>query len=235
MPKNIKNLIALNRALLERSEKLFSKPYHVLICNHEFVVHPGVFSPAYADGTEFFAERLPYREGEVFLEIGCGIGATAVFAALRGAKEVLAVDINPLAVTNTRENARIHGVSGIVTTRVSDVFSNVPGRKYDTIYWNMPFLEVPNNYRYRSMLERSLFDPGYRLNERFILESPQFLTPKGRVLIGFGNIGNTRRLQSNANRAGFNTCRQISARTSLIEAGPRSSLLKFVLLQLRFR
>jgi release factor glutamine methyltransferase len=225
----------LNRALLERSENLFSKPYHVMICGKEMVVHPGVFSPAYADGTEFFTEKLPYREGESFLEIGCGIGATAIFAALRGAREVVAVDINPLAVANTRENARIHGVGSVVSTTVSDIFSAVPKQRFDTIYWNMPFLRVPENYRYRSMLERSVFDPGYHLNERFLAEAPRYLAPKGRLLIGFGDLGDMDRLRANTKKAGFGPCRQLAARSSRIEAGPKGARLRFVLLQLSMR
>jgi len=45
------------------------------------------------------------------LDYGCGSGILAIAAALHGAREVTAVDIDPAAVAATRDNARANGVS----------------------------------------------------------------------------------------------------------------------------
>ena len=87
------------------------------------MIHPKVFSPKFFSSTDVFSEIFPYRRGDHLLEIGCGCGATAVLAALKGATEVVAVDINPHAVKNTRANVRLHDVDALVDVRESDVFS----------------------------------------------------------------------------------------------------------------
>lgn len=55
------------------------------------------------------------RPGMATLDLGCGSGILAVAAALLGARPVLALDTDPIAVTATRENAERNGVADIVT------------------------------------------------------------------------------------------------------------------------
>ncbi len=49
------------------------------------------------------------------IDYGCGSGILAVAAALLGASRVMAVDIDPQALTATLENARLNKVSEIIT------------------------------------------------------------------------------------------------------------------------
>jgi ribosomal protein L11 methyltransferase len=49
------------------------------------------------------------------LDFGSGSGILAIGAAIRGARVVHAVEIDPLAVDNARENARLNGASERVT------------------------------------------------------------------------------------------------------------------------
>jgi SAM-dependent methyltransferase len=54
---------------------------------------------------------LPARiKGRRVLDFGCGLGMQSVALALRGAGEVLGVDINPRALEHGAELARTHGV-----------------------------------------------------------------------------------------------------------------------------
>lgn len=48
------------------------------------------------------------------LDLGTGTGILAIASALMGAKEVLAVDINPLCVKTAEKNVRLNGVEDIV-------------------------------------------------------------------------------------------------------------------------
>ncbi len=50
-------------------------------------------------------------EGRTVLDYGCGSGILAVAAALLGAKRVIATDIDPQALTATRDNAARNGVA----------------------------------------------------------------------------------------------------------------------------
>jgi release factor glutamine methyltransferase len=77
------------------------------------------------------------REGDRVLDLGCGSGVGAVFAA-GVAREVLAVDISPAAINNTKENCRLFGREN-VTVAHSDMFSNVDG-KFNLILANPPYI-----------------------------------------------------------------------------------------------
>jgi release factor glutamine methyltransferase len=182
------------RSILEMSAEVGSE-YEVKVCDLDFIVLPNVLSPKYFSSTEFLCRKIPFYVSDTFLEIGAGIGAISIFAALRGAKSVVSVDINPDAVNNTILNSAKHAVSGTVDCRISDIFSAIsPDESFRTIFWNIPFVFVEESYIYRSMLERAVFDPGYKMTRRFVSESRKYLVPGGRILIGFGDFGDIDRL-----------------------------------------
>jgi ribosomal protein L11 methyltransferase len=54
------------------------------------------------------------RSGDRVLDLGTGSGILAIAAAKLGASEVLALDIDPMAVASARENVQRNGVSGVV-------------------------------------------------------------------------------------------------------------------------
>ena len=56
-----------------------------------------------------FLERV-MRGGEAVLDYGCGSGILAIAAAKLGARDVGAVDIDPVAIEVTRQNASANGV-----------------------------------------------------------------------------------------------------------------------------
>lgn len=60
-----------------------------------------------------FNETALQPNGKV-LDVGCGSGVLGIAAALFGAKQVISLDIDPIAIAVTTENATINGVSGIV-------------------------------------------------------------------------------------------------------------------------
>ncbi len=60
----------------------------------------------------WIARHAPSSPGwQRVLDYGCGSGILAIAAALHGADEVVAVDIDAAAVTATRDNARANGVA----------------------------------------------------------------------------------------------------------------------------
>jgi ribosomal protein L11 methyltransferase len=66
-------------------------------------------------------ERLVYEEqalarGGGVLDVGCGSGVLGIAAALFGAPKVVAIDIDPIAIAVTSENAAINGVTAVVAT-----------------------------------------------------------------------------------------------------------------------
>jgi release factor glutamine methyltransferase len=88
--------------------------------------------------------RLGKGGGKCLLEIGCGSGAIAIAAALRG-WEVIACDINPLAVAATIGNAIEHGCQDDVAIHEGGPGevgrSWIPNDGADIIVWNLPYLD----------------------------------------------------------------------------------------------
>ena len=99
------------------------------------VIYPGVYKPL--ENEQSCVEYC--NEGDRVLDLGCGSGVCAAFAA-GVAREVVAVDISPAAVDNTRENCRRFGREN-VTVKQSDMFTNVDG-KFNLILANPPYIEA---------------------------------------------------------------------------------------------
>lgn len=77
---------------------------------------PGVvFGNGLHPTTRHCLELLLLRAGQGplggVMDLGCGTGILACAAALLGAEEVLAVDLNPLCVQTTQKNADLNGLS----------------------------------------------------------------------------------------------------------------------------
>jgi ribosomal protein L11 methyltransferase len=75
--------------------------------------------------------------GHRVLDIGCGSGVLSIGAKLLGAREVVAIDIEPLAVEVTKENALVNGVelTAICGDGLSDISAQV--EKPDVVLSNI--------------------------------------------------------------------------------------------------
>jgi putative methylase len=75
--------------------------------------------------------------GKSVLDLGCGTGRLALGACFLGAKEVVGVDVDPLAIRTASENSRNLGLSACVQWVNANV-SSVVGC-FDTVLMNPPF------------------------------------------------------------------------------------------------
>ncbi len=73
--------------------------------------------------------------GRRVLDLGCGNGVLAIAAKLLGAAEVVAVDVDPQAISVAEQNARNAHIE--IDARTADV-RDVTGR-FDTVLMNPPF------------------------------------------------------------------------------------------------
>ena len=161
------------------------------LMERDFWVNPDVFPPNVFLSTTFFSQDLQYPVGGSFWELGCGTGVTAVIAALRGCKRVLASDISLKATENAKQNVRLHAVSSIVTVRCGDLFDVLQnGEKFDVIYWNSNFIHVPEDYVFERDVHRAFADAGYKSHAQFLKQAPEHLEADGRILLGFSSQGN---------------------------------------------
>ena len=164
---------------------------------------PGVFWPRPGTGTEWYTTAIPYRNAPRFLEIGCGAGVTAVWAALHGCGHVTATDVVESAVRNTALNAARHGVDDRVRALRSDVFSDLaPDERFDLVFWNCSVIEAPEDFEFTRDVEWAIFDRGYSALRRYLGEVHDRLTPGGRALVTFNSLGDQRRIEETARQAG---------------------------------
>lgn len=112
--------------------------------NLHIAVHPPILIPRHE--TEEWVDTLIQRLKDVtsikkILDIGTGSGAIAIALAKHFPQaQVMAVDINPQAISLTAKNAEINGVKNI-TGILSDLFDNIPAdEKFDLIVSNPPYI-----------------------------------------------------------------------------------------------
>jgi release factor glutamine methyltransferase len=149
------------------------------------------------------------RESDRVLDMGTGSGVNAILAASKAA-EVVAVDINPVAVEAARNNAAYNGVADRIEIRRSDVFSNVDG-EFDLIIFDPPF----RWFTPRDLLEAATADESYQAMTTFFREARRHLTLDGRMLIFFGSSGDLAYLKRLIEKGGF--AAEVVAEQALVE------------------
>ena len=98
---------------------------------------PGIFSYRSTDiGTALLAKHIPDCTGLKVLDLGCGSGVVSLVAFERGAKSVLALDVNAVAVTVTSRNFYLKSLSGI--GRCTNLTEGVE-EEFDLVLSNPPF------------------------------------------------------------------------------------------------
>ena len=157
-----------------------------------FKVPDGVQPPK--AGSRFFAEHLHVRTGERVLEIGGGLGLSAVLAARAGAR-VVATDVVPAAVEAMRANAAMNGVT--LDVRLGDCYAPVAGERFDLVCSNAPQMPTPPG-RERDDSEAAADNggwDGWRLLDRVIAGAADHLVPGGRCVFSiFAFLGRKRAL-----------------------------------------
>ena len=105
--------------------------YHFGGCEMHLEVNDTVFQPTLT--TRVLAQCVRINHGASVLDLGCGVGALAVVAALKGAGHVDAVDVMAQAVPLVEANARRNGVGDRVDAFSGDLFAAIGARRYDVI------------------------------------------------------------------------------------------------------
>ncbi|MCG7375989.1 50S ribosomal protein L11 methyltransferase [Paenibacillus sp. ACRSA] len=75
--------------------------------------------------------------GEEVIDVGTGSGILAIGAVQLGAKHVLALDLDPVAVSSAKENAHLNGLDDRITVKESDLLS-VLGSEDPTLGVKLP-------------------------------------------------------------------------------------------------
>jgi release factor glutamine methyltransferase len=145
---------------------------------------PGVFRPI--SDTWLLAralERERLEPGARVLDLCSGSGALAIHAALRGPRDVTAVEVSRRAALTIRANAALNGVR--VRVRRGDLLAAVAGERFDAIVSNPPYVPAPADELPARGLARA-WDAGRdgrALLDRICAQAAAHLRPGGRLLV----------------------------------------------------
>ncbi|MWA08953.1 HemK2/MTQ2 family protein methyltransferase [Streptomyces sp. BA2] len=178
---------------------------------------PGVYTPQ--DDTELLARALCREDigtGTDVLDLGTGSGALAVHAARLGAR-VTAVDIAWRAVLTARLNAV--AARQRITVLKGDLTAAVPGRSYDFVASNPPYVPSPSRRLPRRGAARSwdAGQDGRAVVDRICDAAPEALRPGGVLLMVHSALCGTEDTLRRLSKAGLETS---VADRALIPLGP---------------
>ncbi len=109
----------------------------------EYIIHmdPGMaFGTGTHETTKLCVQAIEdyVKEGDLLLDIGCGTGILSIAGVKSGANEAIGVDLDPLAVKASEENAELNSVTGQTTFIEGDLLSSLPeGTKADIVVANI--------------------------------------------------------------------------------------------------
>ncbi|MEM6756469.1 MAG: methyltransferase [Planctomycetota bacterium] len=170
-------------------------------------VSPTVFSP---DARLTYAPTLMARtmpadlSGRRVLDLGTGCGVLAIAAALRGAAEVVAVDLSEDAVADTAANvASVERAGrlprGVVRPIVGDLYDALPpdAGRFDLILGNLPIAADARPWHELGPIAQTL--------DRCIIGLHTHLQPDGQAMIGWASFGPPNVMPDLLDRAGLRT------------------------------
>ncbi len=126
------------RILYPASEKYLSKERSFSYNGTTVTVFPGVFHPGFFYSTKLLLKYIQNLElqKKYVLELGAGTGLISIIAANKGGY-VTASDISLTAVYNIEKNVKMTNAN--VEVVHSDLFDDIPQRRYDYIIINPPY------------------------------------------------------------------------------------------------
>jgi release factor glutamine methyltransferase len=175
-------------AMINRTE-----PFETTVAGVEISVLPHVY-PGGID-SELMSEAILPTKGLRVLDLCTGTGIVAIKAAMDGAQEVLAVDLNPEAVKNAILNAEKFKLDNI-EVREGSLFEPVGETRFDVISIVPPFTgKKPAN-----KTEICFWDENNETTRRFFAEYKQHLSPDGKVFLAWANFSSVELIENLARK-----------------------------------
>lgn len=151
----------------------------------------------------FIAELVPQQFSpwiedpeavENILELCTGSGCLAIMMADAFPNAVVdAVDISADALAVAERNIRDYKLEGRVNPIASDLYQNVPFKKYDLIVTNPPYVnsasmgKLPQEYLREPQIALDGGSDGMDLVRKIIAGAADYLTPDGVLMVEIGN------------------------------------------------
>lgn len=131
---------------------------------------------------------------ENILELCTGSGCLAIMMADAFPNSVVdAVDISADALAVAEHNIRDYQLEGRVNPILSDLYANVPFKKYDLIVTNPPYVNaasmaaLPPEYLHEPQIGLAGGSDGMDLVRKIVEGAADYLTPNGILMVEIGN------------------------------------------------
>ncbi|MES2018862.1 MAG: 50S ribosomal protein L3 N(5)-glutamine methyltransferase [Pseudomonadota bacterium] len=151
----------------------------------------------------FIAELVPQQFSpwvddpyavENILELCTGSGCLAIMMADAFPNSVVdAIDISKDALAVAERNIRDYKLEGRVNPIASDLYQNVPFKKYDMIITNPPYVnsnsmsKLPQEYLHEPQIALDGGSDGMDLVRKIVAGAAERLTPNGILMVEIGN------------------------------------------------
>lgn len=165
-------------------------------------VTPEIYEPS--DDSFLLMKYSKVLKGNV-LDIGCGCGIQALVNAKHNPDNfVFGIDINRAAVECSRYNAFTNEIKN-ASFAVSDIFDNVPEKRFDAMVFNPPYLPTTKQEKISSELNHA-FDGGFDgrlIIDRFLFEFERHLSEDGRIFLVHSSLNRPEKTVSILEERGF--------------------------------
>lgn len=135
----------------------------------------------------------PNRVGAA-LDLCTGSGCLAILLAHAYPNaEIDAADISADALAVAQRNVRDYGLDGRINLVRSDLFGNLPEKRYDLIVCNPPYVTttamecLPPEYRHEPPLALAGGDDGMDAVRAILAKAPRYLGPNGVIVVEIGH------------------------------------------------
>ena len=159
---------------------------------YRFYVDERVIVPRSFIGELLLAGKVPL--GPAMLDLCTGSGCLAIVAAMqREDTRVDAADISQEALEVARRNVREYRLEDRVRPVQSDLFSALPGRTYDLILSNPPYVKaasmrtLPEEYRREPELALASGADGLEHTRTILAQAARHLNPGGLLMVEIGH------------------------------------------------
>lgn len=143
-----------------RENSSLDLPRQITIAQTTVVACPGVFNPdprITRSCLHLVKSMISVRDKSV-LDVGTGVGVLAIIAAMQGARSVVAIDPDALAIQCATANIRRHNLMDKIRVEQASFVPLQGVENYEVILANLPFLDNarPLVITYEIFLERVL-------------------------------------------------------------------------------
>jgi methylase of polypeptide subunit release factors len=158
-------------------------PYSCTFGDAQLVIDEDVFCPTFTKVSPLLLGAVDFKQGDRVLDAFAGSGAFGVNAALRGATEVVSIDISKKAIECVQKNVGTNEVA--IEARLGTVKERVrKNETFDLIIANPPLLPGEST----DELTAAVFDEGLQATLDFIEQLPRMLSTDGRCYLVTSNI-----------------------------------------------